>query len=1478
MVSPLNFGVAQALFGQRFVADSPGVSADMLVAWAKARAGVGVDISAAAQDPNAPIAPVWTPGVSPSAEALIQRALADKPFFDLGAKLYSDLGASGDYRRLFALYSGLTTLQALAGLAEDKQLTQSQKAQTHAQFARGLTELEAFFANQHFEDLRLVQGDRVDAAQTTIALPSRSEDYQTGIVHRGGLYDKVAGLAADAKFTIVATSAGGTVRNVSIDLAEMGSIPRTLGNLIGFINHRLSAAGAASRLEAVDLTPKTSTIVIGSRTVETRYAGPRQYALKVDVRASERIAFEPDNASPAFYVVGAGASGARLIKLEDVGDEPGQPAWLSRPGATAEPIGPQVATGWYGPGAPYAASPASMREQRSLALMSAGPNNFEDRLRDAGEAVLKLEFGDGRILSVTTAWRSDDLEPWRIRDGESEDRAILDDLAERLTQLLHEQGVAAGVDVWEDGDNFGLRILSGDLARASSLVIGGKTVVLETVAPPEQIGGLRDGVFARRFEAGGVGSASDVFVGEQTFVITGTNEAHVITVDGGEDGVDAASLAGQLNDELRRKGVNAAAYLIEEGGALTLRIDGLHDVLAVSATLNDAVHEALLQAPGAWASGGLPIAAAGAVFGDAVRTYAAPASPLLTHTGALELVVTVGTPAGDKTVTVSVSAVERADDPDPAPGEWSAAFQARLAGALNAAGVYVGATGADLTQWSVAENAGQRLVSVRVNGNELALTGGQPNFGVGGAFSAQRSFTSVFAASGVSDDVAALMTDQNLSIAFSTAWGERTINAVLESGDPRTLESVAWRLNEALSAAGYDLGAVAVPLAGGGAGLRIVTGASHTIRSVSHISLGGQSIVATLDPIDSISRADDPVGAARLAERAARGAAATQTIPSASTLQAPANASGWFPGRAFDLAVGDGAKVATASAVAAAPDGSVYVLAGLSGDAARSAIRGERDVALLKYDSAGKLLFMQQLGAADAAQGFALAVSADGKVAVAGSIEGGLTGTREQGGADSIVSLFDADGAELWTVRRGASGNDKVSAVAFVSDGSVIVAGQTQSALAAQVSSGAADAYVRGFSATGAELFTRQYGTGGEDAATALMVRDDGSGGIEIVAGGVENNRGVLRRFTYSAATGFTAGAVRDIGDFHGGAIHALAAEGGSLYVGGEIAAERLTLGDIARGHVAGGEGFVARLDADLEATALDRATYVGSAREDAVRAIVVVNGQVYAAGATGGVLAGSGGSTLKSGFLSRLNADGDLAWTRTFASSAGYVDVTGLAVDIEGASPLDVLGLPRGPVAAADSAPLADRSALRVGDELRVGADGARLTTIRIGAGDTIASLVTAINRALSGAGRAAIVKQDGFERIEITARDGRAVRIEPGGQERNALPALGLAQGIVSASAASRGGLHTFGLGIIAADLKLDAPEAIARTKAELSAAVSIVRQAYEKLLNPNAKPPTDEEKALEARRQSAGAAPEYYLQQLANYQAALARLGGG
>jgi hypothetical protein len=1478
LVNLINSQLAASLLGAGTDSFS-GVSADLMTAWARARAGIGAaDTTALTQDPNAPLAPVWTPGLSPSDATLVQRAFTNKSFFDTGSKLYSDLGATGDYTRLFALYSGLSTLNALASNAQDTSISKTDLARTSSSFARGLTELEAFFAQQQFDDIRLAQGDRVDAAQTSLAMPARTEDYLTGIIHKGGLYDKVTGLAPDAQFTITATSQAGTVRNVAINLADMGAIPRSLGAVVSFINSKLAAAGASSRIETVDQTPKTTAIALAGREITQKYTGAKQYALKVDVRAGEKVAFNAAVANPAFYVVGDSASGPRLIKLEDVGNVAGQPRWLNRPDASGELIGANISTGWLGAGAPYSTPSGSYGEQRTSALMSTGTTSYEDKLRAAGEAILKLDLGDGRSISVTTAWRSDDLEAWRTRSGESEDRAIIDDLAERLTQLLHEQGVAAGVDVWEDNGNLGLRILGAGEISASSLTIGGKAATLETLEQPGMVGGLRDGVFARRFEASAVAVAGDLFVGDQTFVVTTSAGAQSITIKGGDDGIDAAELTEQLNDKLRSLGVSAAASLIDDGGALTLRLDALHSVTAITARLNGDSHDGALQSPGVWANGGLAVSGAGQVYGDAIRTWSAASSPLLTHAGALDIEVVVDTPTGQKTVSLAISALDRANNPDPSPGEWDAVLRARLDEALNAAGVYVSAS-ADLTTWQSAEDAGHRIASVSINGAPLSLTAQTPPLGFGGVHAAERSFTSAQASTAVGDDVAALLRDQNISITLTTAWGERTVSATLQPGDPRSLESAALRLNEALAAQGYDLGVAATALASGGAGLRIVSGGSHTVRGVSTINLGGDAVATSLDAIDAVSHADDPNGALRVAERASRGATVTETIPATSNLVAPsANTSAWFPGRAFDIAVGGGAlKAATARAVATGTDGSVYVLADLSGDSATSAIKGARDVALIKYDSAGKLAFSQMLGASESANGFALAVSADGKVAVAGSVEGVLSGTTAKGAADSFVTVFDADGGELWTARRGASANDQALAVAFGPSGQVVVSGKTEGSIGGNASLGGSDGYLRAYSSGGAELFTRQFGTGGADAATALLVRDDGAGGMEIFTGGVEDNRGVLRRFTYSTNAGFAAGATRDIGYFLGGAINAIAADGGSLYVGGEVGADRLTLGATATGGVAGKDGFVARLDANLASTSLDRASYLGSTQDDAVKSIAIVNGDIYAAGVNGGVLGGSGGANSKTGFLARLDADGEIGWTRSFTSSSGTMSLNGLAVDQSGASALDILGLPRGAIAPAQSAPLVERSALRVGDELRIGADGRRLTTIRISATDTLASLAATINRAIGASGRAQVVSENDVERLKITPRDGQAVRVEAGRAGCDALAGLGFSPGIISTTDGGRGGVKTYGLGLIAADLKLDSKENIARAKAEISAAISIVRQAYDHLLNPNAKELTDEEKALEARRQAAGTSSTLYAAQLANYQAALARLSG-
>ena len=142
-------------------------------------------------------------------------------------------------------------------------------------------------------------------------------------------------------------------------------------------------------------------------------------------------------------------------------------------------------------------------------------------------------------------------------------------------------------------------------------------------------------------------------------------------------------------------------------------------------------------------------------------------------------------------------------------------------------------------------------------------------------------------------------------------------------------------------------------------------------------------------------------------------------------------------------------------------DGSVYLLADVATpvngqtDINGQVIKGSSDTALLKYDSAGHLLYARTLGATDNASGLSLAVADDGSVAVAGSVTGRLDGavngpinSSDAGTtSDSFVTRYDSSGNEQWTVRRGSLDDDAATAVAFGSDGVLYVGGRTKAGL-----------------------------------------------------------------------------------------------------------------------------------------------------------------------------------------------------------------------------------------------------------------------------------------------------------------------------------------------------------------------------------------------------------------------------------------------
>jgi len=120
--------------------------------------------------------------------------------------------------------------------------------------------------------------------------------------------------------------------------------------------------------------------------------------------------------------------------------------------------------------------------------------------------------------------------------------------------------------------------------------------------------------------------------------------------------------------------------------------------------------------------------------------------------------------------------------------------------------------------------------------------------------------------------------------------------------------------------------------------------------------------------------------------------------------------------------------------------GNVFLAGRVGTDASGSGV--SQDALLLKYDSAGNLLWSRQFGTAvfDTING----VSADplGNVYLSGSTQGGLDGPNA-GSDDTFVAKYDSLGNQLWLLQLGTSGGDSGNGVAAAGNGLVYISGLT---------------------------------------------------------------------------------------------------------------------------------------------------------------------------------------------------------------------------------------------------------------------------------------------------------------------------------------------------------------------------------------------------------------------------------------------------
>jgi len=414
-------------------------------------------------------------------------------------------------------------------------------------------------------------------------------------------------------------------------------------------------------------------------------------------------------------------------------------------------------------------------------------------------------------------------------------------------------------------------------------------------------------------------------------------------------------------------------------------------------------------------------------------------------------------------------------------------------------------------------------------------------------------------------------------------------------------------------------------------------------------------------------------------------------------------ASGPTPSGSLKCAI---AVAASANVNAIAGAGSGFVVAGnfslgLSLDASHNLqSAGLTSGFVAKYDASCNVVWAQAIDALTVTTADAVAVGADGAVAVTGVFSGDLGSSTAVGGNDLYVRRFDADGNTTWTQVGGGVLDERAFSIAF-SGSDIVASGRTHGDVAFDTlgfTSGTTyvTPFIAKYDAAGVIQWLTPVGDGeGADVdvfdidASATAVTGVGNWQYTLTFGDDELDAacGVdAFVFQLEAATGELVWTKRFGGPgFDYPLDLAVLPDGSSVFASGAGATVTLDAGLASQVEATpeGGGGFVGHLAADGTATSLE---LVDGPFYDTATAVAATSSGYVAAGTFGAYDArgytrlghGEANETVLSGpagddvWVARYDAAG-LVWARMISGPGSSDRVSGLAAD--GAGNIGVVG-----------------------------------------------------------------------------------------------------------------------------------------------------------------------------------------------------------
>jgi hypothetical protein len=293
--------------------------------------------------------------------------------------------------------------------------------------------------------------------------------------------------------------------------------------------------------------------------------------------------------------------------------------------------------------------------------------------------------------------------------------------------------------------------------------------------------------------------------------------------------------------------------------------------------------------------------------------------------------------------------------------------------------------------------------------------------------------------------------------------------------------------------------------------------------------------------------------------------------------------------------------------------------------------------------SAQELQWTRQFGAS----GFdvARAIGADkSHVYAFGAVSGALPGQTYAGGPDDVFFRnYDSSGNEIWTREFGTSGDDfPMSGHVAIDRTGLYVGGSTSDAFPGKTNLGPYDMVLRKYDFAGNVVWTEQFGTSGDDFLDAIAVQQDGLFVVGTVNGVLPGQTGggsydaFIRRYDLHGNEVWT----RQFGGSGTEDFQGVAADRTGIYVAGVVSTLPNFEGDT--------DALVAKYDFDGN---LAWTRQFGVSTVDSLEGIALSRG-VYVAGFTEGTFPGQTSAGGEDVFIRKYDANGNEVWTRQFGTA----------------------------------------------------------------------------------------------------------------------------------------------------------------------------------------------------------------------------------